>query len=137
MADIGADIELDELDVPLARLPSTAHVVEELPALQSLQTSHSVQGLFDPSPSFPLFFPSSSFFDPTAGRAHGGKQAVNNAFEQDLLDPKWQPFWRQETDEDMKAIWQRDKLELTREWKMRHGEAKKHRRRRGGVDEMD
>jgi len=50
-----------------------------------------------------------------------------------------QGFWRHEDDKAMRDIWERDKLELTREYKRRHRDARKQRRRRGGGlgDEMD
>ena len=47
-------------------------------------------------------------------------------------------FCRTETDEEMKEIWQRDRLGLTREWKRRYREGLKRRRRRGGgVGDVD
>jgi hypothetical protein len=41
-------------------------------------------------------------------------------------------FWAQETDEEMRSIWERDRLGLTRDWKRRGREGRKAKRRRGG-----
>jgi hypothetical protein len=41
-------------------------------------------------------------------------------------------FWRQETDEEMRTYWEEHHLDLTREFKRRHREAVKRRKRRGG-----
>lgn len=50
----------------------------------------------------------------------------------------WTPFSRQETDEEMKEIWDRDRGELTRDWKKRFREGRKARKRKGGgVAEFD
>jgi hypothetical protein len=45
------------------------------------------------------------------------------------------PFHARETDEAMKVYWEKKRLELTREWKKRAREGRKHRKRRGGVEE--
>jgi hypothetical protein len=46
-------------------------------------------------------------------------------------------FWKQETDEEMKEIWERDKGDLTRDWKKRFRDGKKQRKRRGGGQDVD
>jgi hypothetical protein len=46
-------------------------------------------------------------------------------------------FWREKTDEDMKSLWEKDRLDLTREWKRRYRDARKQKRRRGGDAEQD
>ena len=139
MANLDPDLELDELDVPLAPSlrPDNA---DELAPLEVLQPGASVAGLFDPDPNIPLFFPTQSTFagDAAAGggaAARKGKDAYAEAMEQE----GWRGFWRAEgeTDETMKEIWNRDRGNLTTEWKKRYREARKHRRRRGGADEVE
>lgn len=46
-------------------------------------------------------------------------------------------FWRCETEEEVKENWDENHLELTREFKRRHREAVKRRKRRGGVEGED
>jgi hypothetical protein len=46
-------------------------------------------------------------------------------------------FWKQETDEEMKEIWEKDKVELTRDWKKRYRDGKKQRKRRGGGNDVE
>jgi hypothetical protein len=135
LASLDPELELDELDVPLAPSirPSTA---EDLLPLEPLQPGSSVAGLFDPDPSIPLFFPTASSFG--LGGEDGGKKGRDGYAEATQADG-WKGFWRgeDETEEQMKAAWQSSKVVLTKEWKKRHREAKKHRRRRGGVDEVE
>lgn len=140
MASLGADVEMDEeLDIPL----STTQAGKKVDELELLQFTTGVQGLFDSSASIPYFFPPANSVIPqeyrqteTAGAGGrgpaGGGAGARNAYEEDTQKEDWTSFWRQETDEEMKAIWEKDRLELTREWKKRHREAKKHRKRRGG-----
>ncbi|WWD16369.1 hypothetical protein CI109_100795 [Kwoniella shandongensis] len=56
--------------------------------------------------------------------------------EEEVQKEPLQGFWRQdnEGDKEMKAIWEKDKLELTQGFKKRFRDAKKQRRRRGGED---
>jgi hypothetical protein len=119
---LDADIELDEeLDIPLAPPPIRQPIQPE-PELQPL--TQSKKSHFDPDPSIPLFFPSFG---------KGGKDAMREDTEQE----GYQGFWRQETDEEMKEIWERDKVELTRDWKKRYREGKKQRKRRGGANDVE
>ena len=113
LANLDPDLELAPLDVPLAPpKPEPTHpLASEIAPLEPLAQSSSRKITFDPDPSIPLFFPTDLEQDEKSG----------------------QGFWRQGNDEEMREIWQRDKLELTREWKRRHREARKQRRRRGGV----
>lgn len=49
----------------------------------------------------------------------------------------WRKFCRTETPEETKQRWEDVKGDLTRDWKRRHREAVKSRRRRGGPDGGD
>lgn len=132
MASLDPDLELDELDVPLA--PSVRPAgQDELAPLEPLHPTSTVTGLFDPDPSIPLFFPTASTFTDNTDAGKKGK----DGYAETMQNEEWRGFWRVEgeTDEMMKDIWNRDRGELTKEWKKRHREAKKHRRRRGGVEE--
>ena len=131
MASLDPDLELDELDVPLA--PSIRpNTTEELQPLEPLLPSSNVEGLFDPDPSIPLFFPTTTSFN----AQQGGKKG-KDAFADDVQSEDWRGFHKVEgeNDELMKGLWEKERGELTRDWKKRHREAKKHRKRRGGVDE--
>jgi hypothetical protein len=119
---LDADIELDEeLDIPLAP-PPIKHVYEPAAALQPLSVSKKSH--FDPDPSIPLFFPSFG---------KGGKDAMK----EDTDKEGYVGFWKQETDEEMKEIWENDKVELTRDWKKRYRDGKKQRKRRGGGNDVE
>lgn len=119
---LDADIELDEeLDIPLAP-PLTQLAQQPEPELQPL--TQSKKSHFDPDPSIPLFFPSFG---------KGGKDAMR----EDPEKEGFQGFWRQETDEEMKEIWERDKVELTRDWKKRYREGRKQKKRRGGANDVE
>ena len=119
---LDADIELDEeLDIPLAP-PPIYRTAEPEPELQPL--SQSKKSHFDPDPSIPLFFPSFG---------KGGKDAMR----EETTADGYVGFWKQETDEEMKEIWEKDKLELTRDWKKRYREGKKQKKRRGGANDVE
>ena len=134
LANLDPDLEFDELDVPLAP-ELRPEAADELAPLEPLQPGASVAGLFDADPEISLFFPSASTFVPGTDVARKGKDGFVDEMEKD----GWRGFWQaeDETDESMKEIWNRDRGELTKEWKKRHREAKKHRRRRGGGDEVE
>ena len=95
------------MDIPLALKAPDSHP-EEIAPLEPLAQSSSSKIIFDPDDSAPLFF----------------------RFDEE--DEGTQGFWRREDDKEMREIWEKDKLGLTREWKRRHRDAKKQRRRRGG-----
>jgi hypothetical protein len=119
---LDADIELDEeLDIPLAP-PPIKQAYEPAAALQPLAASKKSH--FDPDASIPLFFP-------TFGK--GGKDAMK----EDTEKEGYVGFWKQETDEEMKAIWENEKVELTRDWKKRYRDGKKQRKRRGGGNDVE
>ena len=140
MADLGADVELDE-DMEIAPPPVAAQTqpsYHESPldsTTPSFHQSRSHTAKLNSDPSEPLFFPS-----PRVTGANGAgptRPRPNDIFEMDRARPDWKEFHAHETDADMKAIWERDKLFLTRQWKSRHKEAKKYRRRRGGGEDYE
>lgn len=49
----------------------------------------------------------------------------------------WRKFCRTETSDEIRQRWEAQKGELTRDWKRRHREAIKSRRRRGGAGDGD
>ncbi|ORY29773.1 hypothetical protein BCR39DRAFT_598585 [Naematelia encephala] len=139
LASLDPDLELDDnLDIPLP-LPSTIAQQELEAPIEPLAPSS--KALFDPDPSIPLFFPDpSSVPSQPNGVGGGSAKRTRDVVEIDMSKSDWVGFFAQETDEDMKEIWARDKLELTREWKRRFREGKKQRRRRGGAgagDDLD
>ncbi|ORX35300.1 hypothetical protein BD324DRAFT_632243 [Kockovaella imperatae] len=130
LAHLGEDIEMDEaFDVPLTTTGpvTTADATEDSP-MEMYEPA--ARAKFIPDPSEPLFYPT---FEPHL------QSRVKDLFTSDREDPSFKGFWAQETDAEMREIWDRDKLNLTREWKRRHREAKKHRRRKGGgaMDDME
>ena len=108
LATLDPNLELSDLDIPLAPEPPD-NLPEEMAPLEPLAHSSTSKIIFDSDDSVPMFFRS--------GDEDEGAQG----------------FWRKEDDKEMREIWERDKLMLTREWKRRHRDAKKQRRRRGGM----
>lgn len=49
----------------------------------------------------------------------------------------WRKFCRTQTTEEIKQKWEEQKVELTKDWKRRHREAIKSRRRRGGAGDAE
>jgi hypothetical protein len=83
--------------------------------------------------SEPLFFPLS-----TEERANKHRNAklkdIMDVFKEKGLDPQSTGFYRTESSGEILKRWEDAKGDLTRDWKRRHREAVKSRRRRGGVD---
>ena len=115
LGHLDLDLELDdEVDLQLPAQTQTQPEHHALPPT-TVQTSPS----FDPKA--PLFFPPLPE-QHNRGRVH------------DVLDPtSWQTwFYRTDDDDAIQKRWEEAKGELTAEWKRRHREAVKSRRRRGG-----
>jgi hypothetical protein len=76
----------------------------------------------------PLFFPR-----PSGAKKGRAKDPIEIAKERGT---NWRDgkFYRTESEAEIRKQWDENKLDLTREWKRRHREAVKSRRRRGGVD---
>ena len=60
-----------------------------------------------------------------------------DAFIEKGLDPRSTGFYRTENGEEIVKRWEEVKGDLTRDWKKRHREAVKSRRRRGGGADGD
>lgn len=72
------------------------------------------------------------------GRANGHRNAklkdIFDLFKEKGLDPQSTRFYRTESNEEIVKRWEGVKGDLTRDWKRRHREAVKSRKRRGGID---
>jgi hypothetical protein len=78
-----------------------------------------------------LFFPLSS--DAPAARSGKRKRSLMDSARE--AGRHWRDeFFRTESEEEIKARWEAQKLDLTRDWKRRHREAVKSQRRRGTKD---
>ena len=83
--------------------------------------------------SQPLFFPLSK--EEKANKPRNAKlRDIMDVFKEKGLDPQSTGFYRVESSEEIVKRWEEVKGDLTRDWKRRHREAVKSRRRRGGVD---
>ena len=83
--------------------------------------------------SQPLFFPLSA--EERANKHRNTKlKDVMDIFKEKGLDPRSTGFYRTENREEVVKRWEEVKGDLTRDWKRRHREAVKSRRRRGGAD---
>jgi hypothetical protein len=122
--DLDLDLELDD-DLNFAAPVQANGPVDEAPVslAEPLAPTATAGWSFDPTDT--LFFPR----EPGArrGRAKDLREA----------GPDWIAvgFFRTETDAKIRSRWDSTKLDLTREWKRRHREAVKSRRRRGGADD--
>jgi hypothetical protein len=132
MGHLDIDLDLDEdLDFNLLQPPPEPTLqiapvaVTDLPSHTYTTTTNS-SWTFNPTDT--LFFPR-----PPGARRGRAKDPLEVAMEQGTT---WRAlgFFRTETEEQLSENWDGCKLELTREWKRRHREAVKSRRRRGGVD---
>jgi len=119
------DLELDEEPLAFAA-PQNAHAIIEPTSISTFITADS-QITYDPKQ--PLFFPISQ-----EARASRGK--VKDII--DVLKDRgydWRNgFYWTESSEEIAKRWEETKGDLTRDWKRRHREAVKSRRRRGGTD---
>jgi hypothetical protein len=81
-----------------------------------------------------LFFPLST--EEGANRQGNAKlKDTMDVFREQGLDPRSTGFYRTESSEEIVSRWEEVKGDLTRDWKRRHREAVKSRRRRGGIDD--
>ncbi|KAJ6480940.1 hypothetical protein C8R45DRAFT_1004138 [Mycena sanguinolenta] len=130
LGHLDLDLELDEefahLVVPPAEPDETPAAAPQLAA--TFVTPSQAHITLDPKQ--PLFFPLPTSFS----SANSIK-----ARQRDILDVGKDNGWnahfhRNETDDEIRAKWEKEKVDLTREWNRRWREAGKVRRRRGGGD---
>jgi hypothetical protein len=142
------DLELDDGDAaafgasgPAASVP----VPDNAPSVPGFATTATSAGggAVALDPTTPLFFPiprtSFAEFNAPATLTAKGKRPAR------ALDPlaaahaagrHWrQGFFCTETEEEIRAKWEAQKVDLTRSWKRRHREAGKARKRRGGPED--
>ncbi|KAI0091618.1 hypothetical protein BDY19DRAFT_636048 [Irpex rosettiformis] len=131
LGHLDLDLELDDeaLDSTLAVAPAQAVIVEAPATFATIMSSGQSQARVTLDPSLPLFFPLSD-----------EARANNKGRVKDPLDVsrekgwEWRTFCRTQSSEEIKQRWESQKVELTKDWKRRHREAIKSRRRRGGGD---
>ena len=108
--------------------------------------SASIAPSFLPAPTVKQFQPSDfsrdasqALFFPLAPDDRGAQRSkIKDPF--DAAKEKgwdWRTFYRTETDEEIKKRWEEAKGDLTKDWKRRHREALKSRKRRGGAGADD
>ena len=130
------DLELeDEEPFPMTLLPPPAPVAVQPSTVASSSTTrvslpHSQVTL---DAGQPLFFPLSKEERANKHR-HTKLKDIMDVFKEKGLDPLSTGFYRTESSEQIVKRWEEVKGDLTRDWKRRHREAVKSKRRRGGVD---
>ncbi|KAL7418106.1 hypothetical protein BDY24DRAFT_374113 [Mrakia frigida] len=144
LSSLPLDLDLDPSSDPTlsstlplpSNLPSTSFSSYPTTSTQDLASSAttSLTATFKPDASIPYFFPFLHLSE--AERAKGPKLQAKSVLEleREKEGEGVGGFWRKDTEEEMQARWEQDHLELTREYKKRHREAVKRRRRRGAVD---
>lgn len=128
--DLDLDLDDDVLDasfVPTAE-PAMPYPSDNLPPTTTIQSTRT-RAQFTYDPSLPLFFPLS---EEDRGGYRGKVKDLMDMAKENGWD--WKSFCRQQTTEEIRQRWEEQKVELTRDWKRRHREAIKSRRRRGGGD---
>ncbi|CED82466.1 hypothetical protein [Phaffia rhodozyma] len=119
---------------PLAPSLSTSH--HRLATFVNNQTSSHAPSTasFRPDTEVPYFFPFLHLEQ--TERAKGPKVQAKSVLEVESGKPRPVPgFWRVDTEEQAQQRWETEHLELTREYKRRHREARKRRNRRGGAED--
>ncbi|KAI0343327.1 hypothetical protein BDW22DRAFT_1329179 [Trametopsis cervina] len=128
--DLDLELEDDALD-PAFIAASTQAPATQLEQVYTpaapIPTSKSQARTFDPS--LPLFFPLS---DEARTTARGRVRDPFDVAREKGLD--WRSFCRTQNSDEIKQRWEDQKVDLTKDWKRRHREAIKSRRRRGGGD---
>ena len=126
------DLELeDEEPFPTALLPPVVQSSAITPSSTTRPSLPHTQITLDASE--PLFFPLSA--EERANKHRNTKlKDIMDVFREKGLDPQSTGFYRTESSEEIVKRWEEAKGDLTRDWKRRHREAVKSRRRRGGVD---
>ena len=130
LGHLDIDDELDEHapDFTLPQAPIT-RVVEEPTAAHVLVRPTNRAGFLTLDTKEPLFFPIS---EEERDHIKGKVRDILDVARENGVD--WRNFRRTQTEEEIKSRWEQNKKNLTQEWKRRHREAIKSRRRRGGYD---
>lgn len=126
--DLDLDLDDDVLDASFAPAPAPAQSIQVAAATTIHNPRTQAQVIFDPT--LPRFFPLPQ------DEREGFRGKTRDPF--DVAKEKgydWRTFCRTQTSEEIRQRWEAEKVELTRDWKRRHREAIKSRRRRGGGDE--
>ena len=130
------DLELeDEEPFPTAPLPSTRPVAVQPSAITPSSSARvslpHAQVTLDATQ--PLFFPFST--DEGANRRVNAKlKDIMDAFREKGLGPQSTAVYRTKSSEEVAKRWEEVKGDLTRDWKKKHREVVKGRRRGGGAD---
>ncbi|KDQ06629.1 hypothetical protein BOTBODRAFT_39434 [Botryobasidium botryosum FD-172 SS1] len=118
--DLESDIEFEEEAPAPASVPEKSHRPAPSPSIAHVV--HGPESTFELNPQMPMFFP-----------IHEEERRGKGAKLRDLYDVArdkgWVGFWRTETEDEIRKQWDESKAELTREFKRRHREAVKRRRR--------
>ena len=126
----------DELvdDLDLAFAVEAAPVVSGAEVIQPISrpsiTGAQIRFALDPLAS--LFFPIPE--DERMGFRARTKDPLDVARDKGW---DWRKFCRTQTPEEIKQRWEEQKVQLTQDWKRRHREAIKSRRRRGGAGDVE
>lgn len=130
LGHLDIDLELDE-DI-LFSLPVSTQADTHIHAASTPTTTSATHPPPAP-PSTATYDPSLPFFFPSSTHPHNKSFAHRT---QDII-PDWRDpavsFFRTETEEAIREKWEKERGELTREWKRRWREAGKVKRRRGGT----
>lgn len=118
---------MDDLDAAFVPQAPAAPAAAESIQPTSLPSSTTAQVRFTLDQSAPLFFPIPE--DQRTGFRGRVKDPLDVAREKGW---DWRKFGRTQTAEEIRQKWEEQKVELTKDWKRRHREAIKSRRRRGG-----
>ncbi|GJE93218.1 hypothetical protein PsYK624_093770 [Phanerochaete sordida] len=128
LGHLDLDDELvDDLDPAFASQTAPTASAVDLAQPVSLPVIAGAQTRFTLDPAAPLFFPVPR--DERSGFRGRVKDPLDVAKEKGW---DWRSFRRTQTSEEIKQKWEAQKVELTQDWKRRHREAIKSRRRRGG-----
>ena len=136
LGHLDLDLELDE-EIPFSIHPPTqdeaGNARTQTNALPTTPIHHPATYPQPTPASTATYNPSLPFFFPSSTRPHN-KMPANRI--QDIT-PNWRDpavsFFRTETEEGIREKWEKERGELTREWKRRCREAGKVKRRRGGA----
>ncbi|KAF7356182.1 hypothetical protein MVEN_00949500 [Mycena venus] len=134
LGHLDLDLELDE---ELAHIVPSGEPAESTQAVPQLAATFvtPTQTHITLDPKQPLFFPLPTSFSSASASGFNSIKARQRDILDVGKDNGWNAhFHRTETDDEIRAKWEKEKVDLTREWNRRWREAGKVRRRRGGGD---